>query len=131
MARDRERLVLRLVPPVLAAVSLPGLHLDRVVGEDRERRYTVLPVVLVLVVAPEENEVGLEGVQLGARLAEVMDQVVSMRIGVRGALVVRPLRPHGRVPLLGRAQILGQQGIGQDRKSGVEGTGAACGWTRA
>src|SRR6267142_2890463 len=112
MTRDRERLVLGLVPPVLAAVTLPGLNLDRVVGEGRERRYAVLAVVLVLVVAPEQNEVGLERIQLGPRLAEVVDQIVPVRLGVGRALVGGPLRAHRWMPRLGCAQILGQQRIG-------------------
>src|SRR5262249_3375939 len=108
MARDRERLVLGLVPPVLAAVALPGLHVDGVVGEDRERRHAVLAVVLVLVVAPEQNEVGLEGIELGARLPEMMDQVVAVLVGVRRALVGAPLLARRRMPAGRRAKRLRQ-----------------------
>src|SRR5580765_8655020 len=103
MAGDRERLVLRLVPPVLAAVSLPGLHVDRVVGEDRERWHAVLAEVLVLVVAPEQDEVRLEGVELGTDLSEVMDQIVAVLVGVARALVGAPLLPHRRMPAFWRA----------------------------
>src|SRR5262249_47450451 len=109
---DREGLVLGLVPPVLAAMSLPGLHVDRVVGEDRERRHAVLAEVLVLIVAPEQDEIGLEGVELGADLPEVMDQVIAVLLGVAGPLVGAPLLAHGRIPALRRSPALRQQWIG-------------------
>src|SRR5262249_57108078 len=98
LARDRERLVAGLVPRVLTAVTLPGLHVDRVVGEDRERRHAVLAIVLVLIIAPEQHEIGLERVQLGARLAEVVDQVVAVLVGVRRPLVGTPLLARRRMP---------------------------------
>ena len=113
MARDRERLVLGLVPPVLAAMPLPRLDVDRVVGQHRERRHAVLTVVLVLVVAPQQHEVGLEGVELGANLPEVMDQVAAVPLGVGQAFVGAPLLAHRRMPALRRPQLLGQHRVRQ------------------
>jgi hypothetical protein len=43
----------RLVPGVGAAAVLPGLDVEALVGEYRERRYQVLAEVLVLIVAPD------------------------------------------------------------------------------
>src|SRR5947209_4878571 len=115
VAGDRERLVLGLIPPVLATMALPGLNIDGVICEDRERRHAVLAVVLVLIIAPEQYEIGLERVELGTDLSEVMDQVVPMLLGVIRALVGAPLLTHRRMPAGRRAERLRQQRIGEQQ----------------
>ena len=111
---DRERRVGRFVPPVLATlVTLPGLNVDRVVGQHRERRHAILAIVLVLVVAPQQHEIGLERIELGADLAEVVDHVAPMLLGVAQSFVGGPLSSHRRMPVRGRPQRLGQQRVGE------------------
>src|SRR5207249_3335399 len=129
MTRDRERLVLGLVPPVLAAVALPWLHVDGVVGQDRERRHAVLAVILVLVVTPEQHEVGPERVQLGASLPEMVNQVVAVLLGVRGALVGAPLLTRRRMPSGRGAQRFRQEGV-RDQKLDAAGHVALVGERR-
>src|SRR3989442_10579046 len=116
MPFDRERRVGWLVPPVLATlVNLPGLNVDRVVGQHRERRHAILAVVLVLVVAPQQHEVGLERIELGADLAEVVDHVAPMLLGVAQPVVGAPLLPHRRVPAGRRSERLGQQRVSEQQ----------------
>ena len=68
MAADREALVLGLIPRVHASLIVqPRLHFRRVVGENRKRGHTIVPVVLILVIAPDHAEVRLEFIQFPAR----------------------------------------------------------------
>src|SRR4051812_26298291 len=99
MAFDRESLVGRLVPRVLSAlIVLPRLEFDRVVRENRERRNAVFAEILVLIVAPDEHEIGLEAIELAPDLAELLDHVVPVPLGMRAAVVVAPLLARRRVP---------------------------------
>jgi hypothetical protein len=52
--------------------------LDRLVGEHAERRDDVFLEILVLVVAPDQDDVGRERVKLPARFAESRDQRLAM-----------------------------------------------------
>ena len=102
MAFHRESLLVGLVPHVLsAAITFPRLDVDAVVSEDGESRHAVLGEVLVLIVAPDQHEVGLESVELAPDLPELVDHVLAMPVGVRLALILSPLAAHRRVPVLG------------------------------
>ena len=59
-------------------------------GGDAVRRDDVLAEVLVLVVAPEQNEIRLERIQGGPRPLHPADQRGAMRRGRRGALDPSP-----------------------------------------
>src|SRR5262245_10932906 len=96
-------------------MSLPGLHVDRVVGEHRERRHAVLAIVLVLIVAPQEDEVRLESIQLGPGLPEVVNEVAPVLVGVARAFIGAPLLAHRGMPARGRPQALGQERIGEQQ----------------
>ena len=95
MALDRERLVLGLVPNVLRVAHGPArtpnerLGLELLAHEDTEGRHQVLLEVLVLVVAPDEDEVGAEGIDLLAHLP----------IGTHDAGAVLSGRGRGMVPV--------------------------------
>jgi len=72
------------------------------VGADAVGRDDVLLEILVLVVAPHQDEVGPEGVERGAGLLQPSDQIGAVARRRRGALVVAPLGAHGLGPA-GRA----------------------------
>ena len=110
MTVDRERLVLGLVPPR----SRRGDNLSR--AERRpsrrrasRRRHAVLAEVLVLIVAPDQDEIRLEASSSRADLSELIDHVAAVPmewLAPRRA----PLLPHRRMPAFGRAQRSGSIG---------------------
>src|SRR5881275_1301524 len=106
MAGNVDGGVLGLVPRVLTATSivLPGVQLGLIVGEDREGRDAVFLVVLVLVVAPDNDHVRVECVELLPGFPELIDHFLAMGSGVGLALVVAPLLAHLGGPVLGRAE---------------------------
>src|SRR5215831_4026114 len=96
MATDREGLILGLIPRVdPSLITQPWLNLRRIVGENRKCGHTIIPIVLILVVAPDHAEIGLEPIQLPARAAKPFDHVAAMRIGMPLAFVGSPLSTHG------------------------------------
>ena len=105
VAAVREDLVRRLVPHVAAGAAVVvhhGLALDVVIRQHAEGRDDVLFEVLVLIVAPYQNEIGIEGVQFGPLLPEAGNQPVTVHPGGGNALVVavfgaHRLRPSGGV----------------------------------
>jgi hypothetical protein len=88
--------------------------LDRIVGQDAERRDDVLAKVLVLVVAPDHDEVRGEVVQPLSRLAEPFDQGRAMPAGRREPFVCTPLALHWLRPALRTAVVLGDERILED-----------------
>src|ERR1700732_1563292 len=79
-------LLRRLVPNV----SRRRTEVDRVVSIYAIRRDYVFPEILVLVIAPHEDEVGLEVVDRLAHLAEARQQRLAMMLGVGRSLVITP-----------------------------------------
>jgi hypothetical protein len=72
VAAHAEGLVRRLVPRVVGRAPVrPGLDVLVVIGEHGERRDDVLLEILVLVVAPHDDQIGLEIVERLARLGEM------------------------------------------------------------
>ena len=104
MAFVPENLVGRFVPDVGPLAAVParhGLALELLVGHDAERRDDVLFEVLVLVVAPDQHNVWLEGIDLGPQPSEAIDQFATVNLGGCVALVVAPLGAHCVGPGLG------------------------------
>src|SRR4030095_5567388 len=92
---DRDALVFGLVPGVHTSLIVqPRLHFRRIVGENGKRGHTIVPIVLILIVAPDDAEIGLEFIQLPARPAKAFDHVAAMRIGMSLALIDSPLPAH-------------------------------------
>ena len=114
MAGDPEHRVRAFVPHVVAGVARPVLRLDAVVGKDAERRNDVLGEVLVLVVAPDDDDVRPEVVEQRARVAEVTEQALAMRGRRRGPAVLGVLSPHRLGPARGVTVALGQARVAQD-----------------
>ena len=85
-----------LVAVALVAALVIGLGLVFVADVDAEGRDEVFVEVLVLVVAPDEDEVGLEGVDLVADLPEALDEALPVGgggdhgVGAVGAVLL----PH-------------------------------------
>src|SRR5262245_2604515 len=114
MAADREALVLGFIPRVDAPLIVqPGLYFRRVIGQNRERRHTILPIVLKLVVAPDDAEIGLEFIKHSARPPKALDHLKTMRVGMRLALVSSPLPAHRLRPSVHRTQAFRERRIGQ------------------
>ncbi len=112
VAFHADRVLVGLVPRVASPlVALPGLEVHGVVRENGKGGHAVLAKILVLIVAPDEHEVGVEGVELAADLAKLVDQVLAVLVGVRLALVIAPLLAHGGVPVFHRAKLLGKPGV--------------------
>src|SRR5215813_5927169 len=114
MATDREGLILGLIPRIDPSLIMqPWLNLRRIVGENRKCGHTIIPIVLILVVAPDHAEIGLEPIQLPARSAKAFDHVVAMRVGMRLPVVRSPLAAHRLRPVIHRTQTLRQSRVGQ------------------
>src|SRR2546430_12197379 len=84
MPADREAFVLGFIPRVHAApIVQPWLNLRRIVSEDGKGGNTVFPIVLKLVVTPDNTEIGLELIERAARAAKAFDHFLSMQFGMR------------------------------------------------
>ena len=106
LAAPREHLVAGLAPDVRAlAEPLERLERERVVGEHAERRDDIVLEVLVLIVAPHQDEVGPERVDLLALGAERAEDALAVRLERRDALVVPPFGAHGLGPAGGVFQV--------------------------
>jgi hypothetical protein len=107
-----EHRVWRLIPGVGTGPGvLPGSRLERLEAVDLEGRHAVLPKIFVLIVAEDNNEVRVEGVELLACPPHALDQLVAMLQGVRLALVVAPLPAHGLWPGRRTAVALRQEWV--------------------
>src|SRR3990172_3995898 len=114
MTAHRKAFVLRLVPAIHAAPAVqPGLEIDLVVGEHGERWHAVFAVVLELIVAPDDAEIGLEFIEGAPRPAKPLDHFPAMGVGVGMALVRAPLPAHRLRPILDRTQPLRQRRVRQ------------------
>src|SRR5918996_1700752 len=74
--------------------ELPWLRFDVVIRQNAKRRNDVFGEVLVLVVAPNQDEVGLEFVERFANLTEPVQKFLAMTCSRRLALIVSILFPH-------------------------------------
>ena len=80
MSPVAEYLIGGLVPDVGPLAAVPahhGLTLEFVVGQDAEGGYDVLFEILVLVVSPNEHQVGIEGVYLGPPDQTISDETLE------------------------------------------------------
>ena len=106
----------------LRRVPRPGA--DVVVGQQGEGRNDVLPEVLVLVVADDQQRIGPEAVELTPEPVEAVDQRSAVTTGGGQTFVVSPLGPHRLRPATWAAELLGDvrivQGPSQGgRKAGI------------
>src|SRR5262245_52087877 len=109
MATDREALVFGLIPRVDPSLIVqPWLYFRCVIRQNRERRHAIFPIILILIVAPDDTEIGLEFIQLPARPAKAFDHIAAMRVGMSLALVGPPLMAHGLWPIVHGTQALWQ-----------------------
>ena len=106
---------------------VPGPGADVVVGQQREGRDDVLPEVLVLVVADDQQRIGLEAVELTPEPVEPVDQRGAVTPGGGQTFVVSPLGPHRLRPAARAAELLGDVGIvqGPSQGGGKSGIGVA------
>src|SRR5712692_2230323 len=109
MAAELHHRVGRLVPDVgarlQAIAGLERLDDDFVQCEDAERRQQVQLKVLVLVVAPDKDDIGLEFVERAPRRAEGFYLAGAVAGGSASALVVAPFLTHTRWPVLRISQV--------------------------
>ena len=95
--RITEGLLRRLIPNVAASAAIlvgEGLTLELVIRQHAEGRNDILLEVLVLVVAPNQDEVRIKGVQLLPQLAEALDHSIPQALGGGQAFVLPVLDPH-------------------------------------
>src|ERR1700760_2096108 len=111
VALDRQLPVLRQAPDILVGLehgeaAAERLADDLVVDADTERGNAVVLVILVLIVAPDKNDIGLERIELGAQLGIAGEQPVAMRTRRTDALVIAPFAAHGFGPAVARGKVL-------------------------
>ena len=82
-----------------APVRLKGCGVNRVESKDAERRYAIFAEVLILVVAPDQNEVRVEQVQSCADSAKSFNRTIAMCGCGPAGLVFCPLLSHLRGPV--------------------------------
>src|SRR5215472_10233427 len=109
VALDAKFLVGRFVPDILRwRAELEDLkRVDAVSGND------LFAKILVLIIAPDDDEVGLERVERRANLAQPDQVLLAMPPGRRGSFVTAPLLAHRRRPSGGPAVLFGQARIGK------------------
>lgn len=116
VAVERDLLVARQVPDVVLTSGVEDgerVHLDVGVGQHAEGRDDFLAEVLVLVVPPHDEEVGVELVKGVAAAAKVVQQGFAVpRSGGRTA-VVGPLVLHRLRPVRGVLHLVGDVGVAQ------------------
>src|SRR5947208_6451514 len=102
-----EGCVRPLAPDILAgpARSRIGLRVDPVEGEDAEGGDAILTEILILIVTPDQHDIGVERVQCLAALAEPGDKPFPV-LGSRGDRV-GPFLPHRLGPARRVLQLLG------------------------
>src|ERR671918_931204 len=109
MPPDREALFLRLIPRIHASLIVqPRLYLRRVVGKNRKRGHAVVTIILILVVTPDDAEIGLEFVQRAARPAKTVNHRLAMLLRMRPSFIGSPLATHSLRPVIDRTQPLRQ-----------------------
>src|SRR5579859_3990518 len=108
MPRQLEHRIRRLAPEVWLSEMRPRLGLELVVSQDAEGRDHVLSKVLVLVIAPDDDEVRLEVVEYLAGLADLVDDTRSMGLAHATALVRAPFLAQPLRPAIRGAQVLRQ-----------------------
>src|SRR5204862_571976 len=86
----------RVTPP-----ALEGLARDIVPGQYTEGRNNVLLKVLVLIIAPDQQEVRLEGIDRRPQLAKAVHEPLPMCERRAEALIRAELVPHGLWPTAG------------------------------
>src|SRR5262245_35203208 len=113
VARVPEDGIRDLAPHVVGGVTraMPRLHL--VVGEDAVGGNDVVDEVLVLVVAPDDDDFGLELVEELARAPEVRGQAGPVHRGGGGAAILPVLLAPRRGPVRGLAITHWQAGVAQ------------------
>src|SRR5262245_39582790 len=114
MALVGEHRLLRLLPDVVPPRVGPRPMLDGLVGQHAEGRDDVLLEVLVLIVAPDHDEVGGEIVELPSRFAEPPDELFTMSARGTEPLVLASFAPHGFRPPVGHTVFGGKIGILED-----------------
>ena len=117
-----EHLVPRLIPNIgagytLAPVEGSALHL--VVGHDAEGRDDIGLEILVLVVAPDDHEVGLKFVEFLPQFAEAPDQPLSGFFRRTQTLVLAELDAHGFGPVGGDFHLVGDARVAQAAVNGI------------
>ena len=116
MAAHAHRMVGRLVPRVpRRAAVLPGLEVLVVIGQHGEGRDDVLLEILVLVVAPHHDQIGLELVDRAARLGEMRAVDLAAARGGRGAPIVAEFLAQRRRPVRRVFHLLGHRRVVERR----------------
>src|SRR5437763_3096295 len=114
LSPDREAFVFGLVPGVRATLVMqPRLNLRRIVSEDGKCRNAVFPIVLKLVVAPDNTEIGLKLIERAARAAKTIDHRLAMLVGMRLPFIRSPLPAPRLRPVINGTQMFGQRRICQ------------------
>src|SRR5947207_8426650 len=118
MALGVEHRVRPLAPDILVRSAGPriGPRVDAVDRENAEGRHPVLAEVLILVVAPDQHEIGVESVERLATFAEAADQPLPVLLGGGervGPLLAHRLGPARRVLQLGGNLIAVQRAVEQ------------------
>src|SRR5262249_32183704 len=102
------------VPRLFPARLRPRPMLDRLVGQDAEGRDDVFLEVLVLIVAPDQDDVWRELIESLARFPETFDQGLAVTPRCAEALVGAVLLGHRRGPAGGLPVLLGESRILED-----------------
>jgi hypothetical protein len=101
----------RFAPGICRADPLEGTRFDRVECKDAERCNAILAEVLVLVIAPDQNEIRVERVQCRAHGAEPIDRTTAMRGRGLTGLVPGPFALHLWRPTGGSLAAGGNRGL--------------------
>jgi hypothetical protein len=102
-----EDLLCRFAPDIgPTAQACIGCEAELLVCEHAERRNDVFLEILVLIIAPHDDEVRLEGIDLFADLPEGAEDARLVRPVRRDALIIAPFQSHRLRPVLGISHTL-------------------------
>src|SRR5262245_22184483 len=114
MSLVRKGRLLRLLPRVVPARVRPRAVLDGLVRQHAEGGDDVLLEVLVLIVAPDHDQVGREIVEHPSGFAEPRKERLAMLACSAEPFVFAPFTPHGLRPSVRHAVFGGKIGILED-----------------
>jgi len=76
----------------------PGVDIQVVIGAHREGRNHVFPKIFVLIVAPDQDQVGLKRIDFLTHAPKLINQLRTVARGCRSALISPPFLAHGGRP---------------------------------
>ncbi len=96
MACRLEHLILGLSPNIESlSKTLERLKVKVIICQYTKRRDDIFPKILILIIAPNDNHIGLEGIDFLTDASEGVEYLSSVRLVGGDAVIISPFQAHG------------------------------------